>query len=69
MQVKVDISELKLLQRQLQNTHKAALPNAVRNTLNSLANDVKTKTLKDSYKNAFIVRNPTFQKAYYESYA
>ena len=63
MQVKIDISRMKLLQRQLQHTHRAALPNAVRNTLNSLANDVKTKTLKESYKNAFTVRKPTFQKA------
>lgn len=64
MNVRVDMSDLKALGAELRSVHRAALPNTVRSTLNSLANDVKVKTLPKTYKESFIVRSKTFRKAH-----
>lgn len=48
----------------LSKMHKAALPNAVRFSLNDAAKDVKFNTLQKHAKSEFDVRKPTFFKAF-----
>lgn len=52
------------LVNRLTQVHRAALPNAVRGTLNAAAFDVKTRTLDDSATQNFIRRAPTFFKRF-----
>jgi hypothetical protein len=48
---------------QLEKMHQSAFPNAVRGTLNSLAFDVKQKTMPLQVQKDFTIRNKTFFKA------
>ncbi len=48
---------------QLEKMHQSAFPNAVRGTLNSLAFDVKQKTMPIQVQKEFVNRNKTFFKA------
>jgi hypothetical protein len=63
--ITIDTREIENLCEDLIKIHRAALPNAVRNTLNDLAFDVKARTLSDSVVSAFDnLRNPTLFKKY-----
>ena len=46
--------------KKLDKLKKSALPNAVRNTLNTMAFDTKKKTLLSEAKRSFVQRNPSF---------
>ena len=63
--ITIDTREIEKLAWQLTNIHRAALPNAVRDTLNDLAFDVKKRTLSESVVSAFDnLRNPALFKKY-----
>lgn len=52
-----------VLTNKLEKLHRAAFPNAVRGTLNSLAFDVKSKTMPEQVQKDFVNRQKNFFKA------
>lgn len=63
MQFSADTSAFKHLNATLNKVHKAAMPNAIRGTLNDEAYDLKTKTMPKSADDEFVNRTKTFFKA------
>lgn len=63
MILRVDSSAFKKYTKQLERISKSALPVVVRQTLNSAAFDVKTKTMPASAKESFVERSKNFLKA------
>ncbi len=63
MLINIDSKELIVFTNKLDKIHRAALPNAIRNTLNSAAFDVKTNTMPESADDTFVNRKPNFFKA------
>ena len=61
--VVVDTKEIELFASKLKTLPKQAFPSAVRNTLNSLAFDVKQRSLPISARKNFVNRSPNFFKA------
>lgn len=62
----IDINnrEVVVLANKLEKMHRSAFPSTVRNTLNDMAFDVKTRTLEKSASKAFIRRDKRFFKAF-----
>lgn len=60
---KIDVREVKEFENKLRKLHKSAYPNAVRNTLDSAAFDVKQNTMPKVAKHKFIERDQRFFKA------
>lgn len=63
MQFNVNTKAVRKYANKLERLSRSALPVAIRQTLNSAAFDVKTKTMPKTAKNAFTERNKTFFKA------
>lgn len=63
MHININISAVVKHTNRLEKLRKSALPNAVRNTLNSAAFDVKQNTMPVSASKHFIKRKPNFFKA------
>lgn len=63
MRLNVDTTALVSLTNKLEKLAKSALPNAIRNSLNDAAFDMKTKTLLTSANQSFEKRQPNFFKA------
>ena len=63
MKLNINSKAVKEQTDRLRTLHRSALPNAVRNTLNDAAIDVKKNTMPESAKKTFIERKPTFFKA------
>jgi hypothetical protein len=63
--VKIDISspDLAKTTARLRQLHYKHLPIAVRNTLNKVGNEMKTKTLQENFDKNFTVRRDTFLKS------
>ena len=61
--IEIETKGIKGLTKALKNSHKSALPNVVRSTLNDLAFLSKKDTLEKSTKKLFKRRNKTFFKA------
>lgn len=64
MYLQYDGKEVLNMAYKLKQLHKAALPNAVRFTLNDAAFDVKKKTLQEEAQSSFINRKPSFFKRF-----
>lgn len=63
MQININTDAVIVYTNKLEKLHKSAFPNAVRNTLNKAAFNVKQNTLPQSAKDAFVNRSPNFFKA------
>jgi len=63
-QLNVDTKEITRLTGVLRDLHRAAYPNAVRQTLNDLAFDVKQRQMPITAKQLFTVRNPNMFKVF-----
>jgi hypothetical protein len=63
MQFNINSSEVVKHTNTLEKMHRSALPLAVRNTLNSVAFDVKKNTMPESAEKEFVNRAPNFFKA------
>lgn len=63
MKLNINNKAVKEQTDRLRTLHRSALPNAIRNTLNEAALDVKKNTMPESVKKSFIERSPTFFKA------
>lgn len=63
MQIKVDVKGFEKYAEKLQKLHRAAIPNAIRGTLNTAAFDVKKTTMPKQAEKAFINRSKNFFKA------
>lgn len=59
----INISKVVWFTNELEKMHRSALPNAIREALNSAAFDVKMRTMPKSAANSFIQRQPNFFKA------
>ena len=64
MYLQYDGDEVYKMAIRLQDMHRAALPNAVRFTLNDAAFDVKKRTLQEEAQSSFINRRPNFFKRF-----
>jgi hypothetical protein len=62
--ININTDAMVVMTAKLESVGKNALPNAVRGTLNSLAFDVKKRTLPKSAKDTFETRQKTFIKAF-----
>lgn len=63
MQLNINSNEVVRHTNTLEKLHRSALPLAVRNTLNTVAFDVKKNTMPASAERAFVTRAPNFFKA------
>lgn len=63
MQININSNAVVAHTNRLEKLHKSALPNAIRNTLNDVAMDVKKVTMPAESDKAFVHRSPTFFKA------
>lgn len=59
----IDNKQVVVLANKLEKLRRSALPNAIRNTLNSAAFDVKQNTMPASAEKNFVKRKPNFFKA------
>ena len=59
----IDTDEIVAFTNKLETLHRSSLPNAVRETLNGMAFDVKSNTMLKSAKKEFIERDKNFFKA------
>lgn len=64
MKLNVNTDAVIALTAKLEGMHRSAFPSAVRNTLNDAAFDMKRKTILESAKDNFNVKQPTFFKRY-----
>ncbi len=62
MQLNINSSAVVAHTNRLERLRISVLPNAIRNTLNNAAYDVKTNTMPESAKNNFVNRSPNFFK-------
>jgi len=62
--ININTTEIVAFTNKLEKIHRAALPNAVRSTLNDLAFDVKSNTLQSVTNSTFIKRKPSFFRAF-----
>jgi hypothetical protein len=61
--VNINSKALVVFANRLEKLRKSALPNAIRNTLNSAAFDVKQRTMPEAASKKFVKRKPNFFKA------
>lgn len=64
MRINVNTNELANLNLKLEKVHRSAFPVTVRNTLNTMAFETKKKTLPEEFNKSFVIRSPSFSKAF-----